>query len=123
MNTRWLFIFHQTPVEGGLTEEALDLLLVAASFELELQVLFVGDGVWHLTKPDSFAAAFPESKPPSYIKTFKALPDFELDDLFVLQTSLCERQLKSTELGVAAEVIDTNALRSLLQLADKVFHF
>lgn len=118
-NINWLFIFRLPPAEQGVTEDALDLLLVAAAFGVDLQVLFVSDGVRHIAKVlDAKAPPLPR-----YTKTFRALSDFEIEQRYVLQDSLQELNMSAADLTIEAEVINTRKLRDLLNTAHQVFHF
>lgn len=118
-NVNWLFVFRLPPAEQGVTEDALDLLLVAAAFGVSLQVLFIGDGVQHIAKVlDAKAEPLPR-----YTKTFRALSDFEIEQRYVLQDSLQELNLSATDLTIKAEIVDARKLRTLLNTAQQVFHF
>jgi len=44
-NNDWLFIYSSAPAELGLTQDGLDLMLVSASFGVNVSVLFVGAGI------------------------------------------------------------------------------
>lgn len=121
VNNQWLFIFQSAPIEEGLTADGLDLCLVAASFEVDLKLLFVGDGVRHIMKPSLDESV--SANLPSYTKTFQALADFEIEQCYVLDQSLKKFDLTETDLSIELEKISAEEMRSILRSATEVFNF
>lgn len=120
-NTDWLFIFHQAPAQNSLAQEALDFMLVAAAFGVNIQLLFVGESIKHIMRTTSFQQT---ETLPSYVKTFGALADFEISNVAVLDTSLSNSTDKNEpEFRVNVEVINSKKMRKLLSSAHKVFNF
>ena len=117
----WLFVFRTAPKEGGLTADGLDLCLVSAAFGFDLKVLFVGEGVFHIVKPE-VSVATGRSLPP-YTKTFKALSDFDIEQRFVLKQSLDRLSLHHDDLTVESALIEAREMRSLLNSVTQVFDF
>lgn len=73
-----IFIFEDAPIENGLASEAVDLVLVLSAFDADIEVYFVGEGLLnvqckHIDKP-------------RYTKRFKALGDFEVDQVFAVDS-------------------------------------
>lgn len=121
IKNQWLFIFQSSPVEEGLTADGLDLCLVAASFEVDLKLLFVGDGVQHIMKPS--LDKLMSKNMPSYTKTFRALADFEIDQCYVLDESLKNLGLAETDLSLQVEKVAVTEMQLLLRSASQVFNF
>lgn len=120
-NEDWLFVFKSTPVEQGLTADGLDFCLVAASFDVDLKLLFVGEGVQHIMKPA--VSELRSISLPSYAKTFKALADFEIEQCFVFDQSLDCLNLVNNDLAIEVMSVNSKAMRSLMMSATKVFNF
>ena len=81
-----VFVFQSSPEELALGSEGIDLLLVLSAFEAEVKVVFVGRGIdnvltSHLAKP-------------RYAKRFKALEDFDVDDVFVMADNVIDADIK-----------------------------
>lgn len=117
----WLFVFKTEPCEGGLVADGLDLCLVAAAFGIDLKILFVGNGVSHIVKPEK-NALFVDALP-KYAKTFKALADFEIEECFVFDQSLEELKVGVDGLSIDAGIVDANEMRSLINSSSQVFNF
>jgi len=112
-NNDWLFIYSSAPEELGLTQDGLDLMLVCASFGVNVSVLFVGTGVQHILK---------ETQLPKYVKTFGALQDFDIGQVEVFavnQLVKCEK----TDYRLPVKMIDANVMRQRINAAHQVFHF
>ncbi|HQQ74980.1 MAG TPA: sulfurtransferase complex subunit TusC [Pseudomonadales bacterium] len=111
-----LFILQRAPYGSSATREALDAALAAAAFEQNVQVLFSGDGVWHLST-DQQADAI-SSKDTS--KMLQALDYYDISDVFVDKISLQERGLSVTPLTITAKTIGGDTLKQLIRTADCV---
>lgn len=119
-NSNWLFIYRQAPEEGGVSQDALDFMLVAAAFGIALRVLFVGEGVKHIVLPKGKPAS---SELPRYVKTFGALEDFEITNVEVLDSSLENDLTKNLKFRVPTTRIDAKTMRQRIAGAQKVFTF
>lgn len=111
-----LFILQRAPYGSSATREALDAALAAAAFEQNVQILFTGDGAWHLSA-DQQADAI-SSKDTS--KMLQALDYYDISDVFVDEISLQERGLSAAPLAIATKAIGGDALKKLIRTADCV---
>jgi tRNA 2-thiouridine synthesizing protein C len=119
MAQKQLFIFSTAPYTDKQGLETLDAVLLSASFENEVSVLFIEDGVFQLLenqRPQSSGI-----KP--YTKTFKALSDFEVDSVLVERNSLLARGLDVEDLTVDVSLLDASQLADFIESQDRVFHF
>lgn len=73
-----LFVFESQPQEGSLAAEGIDLLLVLSAFDANIHIIFVGDGIKNLNNKDVN---------PRYVKRFKALPDFDVSNCYIVINS------------------------------------
>ena len=69
-----VFVFESPPKEYSLSAEGINLLLVFSAFEADVSVVFKGEGVKNIQQDDSH---------PRYVRRFKALPDFDVDQCFL----------------------------------------
>jgi tRNA 2-thiouridine synthesizing protein C len=117
VNKRCLFIVQALPRVGAIANEALDLLLVAAAFELEPTVLFRGDGVYQLV-----AAAHPDTLGIRDVaRAYSALPTYEVERIFVDRTALEAAGVDRAELSLPAVPVDGDEIRHLIASHDLVF--
>ena len=71
-----VLVFQQLPVENGLGAEGIDFLLVLSAFEAKIEVYFVDEGCENIIQQDRVL--------PRYTKRFKALPDFGIETVNVV---------------------------------------
>ena len=100
-----IFVFQNQPKEHSSTKEGIDLLLVLSSFDAELLVVFKDDGVKNLFDDDNM---------PRYIKRFKALSDFQVNDCYVVDS-----QMK--EFSIPVKHMSNEQFERLTQNAQKFF--
>ncbi|WP_448211642.1 sulfurtransferase complex subunit TusC [Colwellia sp. MEBiC06753] len=75
-------------------KEALDMALIYGSYEQEIALFFIGDGVWQLVANHQGELV----KVKDYLKTLDALTFYDIDHIFVCQRSLEERGLTISQL-------------------------
>jgi len=72
---------------GG--KDALDIALIFGSFEQAVSLFFQGDGVWQLIPGQDGSIISVKD----YLKTFAAFEFYDIEEVYVCQTSLEERNL------------------------------
>lgn len=114
-----LYIISVGPYSTAAGLEALDAILIGASFDLDVSILFVHDGVFQLKSgQDSNKSELKE-----YTKTFRALSDFGIDEIFVHDLSMIARGLEIDDLIVSVKVLNSLGVQNLLASRSKVFTF
>ncbi len=109
MSTRLLFVVRRPPYGDTLSREALDALLGAAALGAPVMALFMDDGVlqWQ-----------PGQQPPKGSKNLaamlKALPLYEIEDVFVSRACLLARGVDPDALPPEVEQLDDGQVRELL---------
>jgi len=79
----------KAPYAHSAGKDALDIALVFGSFEQAISLFFQGDGVWQLIpEQDGEVISIKD-----YLKTFSAFEFYDIEDIYVCQTSLEERNL------------------------------
>lgn len=114
-----LYVFSTGPYSNSLGQEGLDALLMGAAFDQVASVLFIHDGVFQIKlgqKPG-------ESEIKLYTKGFRALEDFGVRQVYVSQLALTARGLSTSDLSVAAEVLDQSEIVKLIASQHRVFTF
>ncbi len=116
-----LYVFEDGPYSGSAGIEALDAVLIGASFEQEISLLFLNDGVFQLNAGQSANSQPTGLK--QYTNAFKALSDFDVHQIFVHDLSLIARGLSQKELLIDTRLLDSPKVAQLIAQQDKVFTF
>ena len=108
---RVLYLIRRGP--GVAADETTDLMLVSGVFEQRTSVLFMDDGVYQLLGLCGRQSSL------------KALPTYEVSDLYVAEGSLTRRGLSAADIGdaqaeLAVEVLADDAVRDLIGRHDIV---
>lgn len=111
-----LFLLRQPPYATSHALEALEAALVAGVFEQAVSVLFKDAGVWQLLTEQSGDALATRS----IGKIVTALPEYDVDSLYVCETSLAERNLTARDLVLPVTLLSTAAQTDLIDTMDAV---
>lgn len=107
--TPLLFVIRTSPYQHTLAREAIDALLGSAALGAAVKVLFSGDAVLHW---------LPDQAPPGGQKNLgamlKALPLYDIDEVYVDRDALTTRGLTVDILPPGVSALDAAALRHLL---------
>ena len=109
---RILFVIAHPPRRGALALETLDQLLVGAAFDQKISVLFMGDGVYQLV---SSVEAFD-----NIARGYRALPTYDVDDIYVDKTAIARRGLSKDTLVLPARALTRRGIQSLIAAHDVV---
>ncbi|MGL5008229.1 MAG: sulfurtransferase complex subunit TusC [Plesiomonas sp.] len=117
---RIAFIFTQPPHGNAVGREGLDALLATSAYSDNLSVFFIGDGVLQL---------LPEQQPEiilarNYIATFKLLPLYDIENIYISTESLQQRGITEQHLLVLdAEPLCYSQLQQKLAEYDTILTF
>ncbi|BAJ02259.1 sulfurtransferase complex subunit TusC [Shewanella violacea] len=112
-------IFRRAPHGTAHGREALDLALLSASFEQEVSLIFVDEGVLHLITEQQPELAGAKD----YIATFGALDLYDIETVLVCQSSLERFGLADSELTFSVDRVTSASITAQLQAADEVLVF
>lgn len=97
-------INSKAPFSSDYGKDALDVALIFGSFEQKVSLFFQGDGVYQLiANQDATLVSIKD-----YLKTFSAFEFYDIEDIYVCQQSLVNRQLDET-----FHIKDVNVLASV----------
>lgn len=115
------FLFRTAPHGNAISREGLDALLAATAFcdEEDIGVFFIDDGVLNLLDGQNPELLLQKD----FIRTFKLLDLYDIEQRFVCADSLDQYNLKTEQLIISAEKIDRTLLINKLSQAEKVFTF
>ena len=116
MSKKILFLLRQAPYSSAHALEAIDSILVAGVFEQSVSVLFKDDGVWQLL--DQQQGELLGTRTVS--KVVRALPEYDVEALYVCSRSLRERNLSIGDLALQAKELSIEQQHSLISDQDMV---
>ena len=91
---KFLYVNRKAPYGSIYAWESLEVVLVGAAFEQDVQLLFMDDGVFQLTRGQDTSASHMKNFSPTY----SALGDYDVTKIYVDKESLAERGLTLDDL-------------------------
>lgn len=91
---KFLYVNRKAPYGTVYALESLEVVLIGAAFEQDVQLLFMDDGVFQIAKGQDTA----ESGMKNFSPTYSALGDYEVTKMYVDKESLEERGLTIDDL-------------------------
>jgi len=114
-----LIVNQSAPYSSGNAKESLDLALAAGTFEQDVSILFTGDACYQLLAMQNPKEI--DSKKLSQM--LKVLPIYGVENLFVDEQSLLDRNIKHIDHDLKITKISASKARELYQNATTVFRF
>lgn len=116
---KFMFVNRKAPYGTIHALESLEVVLIAATFDQDVSLVFVDDGVYELLKGQNSKAIGIKNFSPTY----RALEGYDVEKLFVERESLEARGLTEQDLLVPVEVLSSAALAALMAEQDVVLSF
>ncbi|CAA0093847.1 Intracellular sulfur oxidation protein DsrF [BD1-7 clade bacterium] len=113
---QYLYILRKPPYQGTLTRESLDMALATAAFDQQVQILFLGDGVFALKNEQQTETL----QRKNISKTLPALELYDINDVFVCTQSLADRGMTDKPLCISPTLINSAEINDKIRSADKV---
>ena len=111
-----MHVLRQAPHGTIYTYEGLEMILIMATYDQDISVVFIGDGVYALKKGQETSAIGIKG----FAKTFMALDGYDVEKLYVDQLSLEDRGLTEDDLVVAVEVLNSEEIGCLMKDQDVI---
>lgn len=111
-----LVIQRHAPFNSSHGREALDMLLALAAVEHNVSVLFSADAVYQLLP----TLHQPEVKLKAYPRSFKLFSLYDIEQVYVCQASLLQRNISSSQLNIAAQLLDATQIQQLISQQQQV---
>jgi len=119
MKKSFLLICRRAPYGQSLAREALDVALTAATFDQQVAMLFLGDGVLQLLKGQQPAAIAQKALD----KQLAALPLYDIEMVYVEAEALQQRGLALSDLALPAQALSADAIAEQINMHDVVLGF
>lgn len=110
----FLFLMRRSPYDGIWAQECIDQLLTTAAFDQRVRVLFLDDGVFQLLSEQESHVGGRKT----VASLLKALPLYDVEDIFVETESLQERGVSPGRLLLPAEPVLRAQIPALLDAAE-----
>jgi len=91
---KFLYVNRKAPHGTIYAHEALEVVLIGAAFEQEVTLAFIDDGVYQLLQNQDTGAIGTKNFAP----TFRALGDYDVNQIYVERESLEKRGLSKDDL-------------------------
>jgi tRNA 2-thiouridine synthesizing protein C len=114
-----MFVNRKAPYGTIYALESLEVVLIAATFDQDVSLVFVDDGVYELLKGQNTKAAGIKNFSPTY----RALDGYDVEKLYVERESLEARGLSPDDLVVPVEVLSSAEMADLMAEQDVVLSF
>src|SRR5210317_1811984 len=91
---KFMYLNRKAPYGTVYALESLEVVLIGAAFEQNVKLVFMDDGVFQLTKgqdPEGIGMK-------NFSKTYAALGDYDISQIYVDEASLSERGLTIDDL-------------------------
>ena len=111
-------IISSPPHGSAKGREALDIALAASAFN-HISVFFIDDGIFHLLPNQSPEHILMRD----YIATFNMLELYDIEDVYVCESSFNTRNLAKVTQNIACKVINNQSLNQLLNIQDVILTF
>ena len=120
MNTqRLLYVFTGGPYSNASGPEGTDAAMVGAALEQEVSVLFLHDGVFQLKASQDTS----NSKLKQFSKSYGALKDHDIAQVYVFDQSLRARGLATEDMTIDVEEINSDQVAELFRSQHQVLTF
>jgi tRNA 2-thiouridine synthesizing protein C len=130
---KFVYINRKAPYGTVYALESLEVVLIGAAFEQEVQLVFVDDGVYQLTKGQATDGIGMKN----FSKTYSALGDYDVNQIYVDEQSLKDRGLTMDDLQEltyededddwaeksSMKVVNREQLAELISNADVLLNF
>jgi tRNA 2-thiouridine synthesizing protein C len=116
---KFMFVNRKAPYGTIYALESLEVVLITATFDQDVSLVFIDDGVYELAKGQQTKGIGIKNFSPSY----RALEGYDIEKLYVDQASLDQRGLTEADLLVPVEVLDDQQMGELMAQQDVILSF
>ena len=116
---KFMFVNRKAPYGTIHALESLEVVLIAATFDQDVSLVFLDDGVFELVKGQNSKAIGIKNFSPTY----RALEGYDVEKLYVEQESMDARGLTEADLLVPVAVLSAAAMADLMAEQDVVLSF
>tara|TARA_B100000315_G_scaffold246469_1_gene273795 strand:- start:15603 stop:15968 length:366 start_codon:yes stop_codon:yes gene_type:complete len=108
--TKIMFVMRKPPHGSIYAYEGLETVLISGAYEQEISIVFIEDGILALMKDQDTS----ELGIKGFAPTYRALEDYDIENIYVDQSSLDKRGLKVEDLIIKPIVKDVGEIATLM---------
>jgi tRNA 2-thiouridine synthesizing protein C len=116
---KFMFVNRKPPYGTIYALESLEVVLIAATFDQDVSLVFLDDGVYELVKGQNSKGIGMKNFSPTY----RALEGYDVEKLYVERESLQARGLTEADLLVPVQVLGSAQMAELMAAQDVVLSF
>ena len=116
---KFMLVNRRAPHGTIYALEALEVVLIAATFDQDVSLAFIDDGVYSLVKGQKTTGLEMKNFSPMY----RALDDYDVNKIYVDRDSLQRRGLRSEDLLAPVELLEARELGQLMAQQDVLLNF
>ncbi len=116
---KFMFVNRKAPYGTIYALESLEVVLITATFDQDVSLVFLDDGVYEIVKGQNSKAIGIKN----YSPTYRALDGYDVEKLYVERESMQARGLTEADLLVPVEVLSSAEMADLMAEQDVVLSF
>ena len=116
---KFMFVNRKAPYGTIYALESLETVLITATFDQDVSLVFLDDGVYELVKGQNSKGTGIKNCSPTY----RALEGYDVEKLYVERESMDARGLTAADLLVPVEVLGSAEMAALMAEQDVVLSF
>ena len=116
---KFMFVNRKAPYGTIYALESLEVVLITATFDQDVSLVFLDDGVYELMKGQDTAGIGIKN----HSKTYRALEGYDVEKLYVERESMAARGLAESDLLVDVQMLSSAELAALMAEQDVVLSF
>ena len=116
---KFMFVNRKPPYGTIHALESLEVVLIAATFDQDVSLVFLDDGVYEIVKGQDTKGIGIKN----HSKTYRALEGYDVEKLYVEQESMTARGLTEADLMVPVEVLSSAQLAALMVEQEVILSF
>jgi tRNA 2-thiouridine synthesizing protein C len=116
---KFMFINRKAPYGTIYALESLEVVLITATFDQDVSLVFIDDGVYELVKGQDTQGIGIKN----HSKTYRALDGYDVEKLYVERESMDARGLTADDLLVDVKVLSSIEMAALMAEQDVVYSF
>ncbi|MBN8486233.1 MAG: sulfurtransferase complex subunit TusC [Burkholderiales bacterium] len=116
---KFMFVNRKAPYGTIYALESLEVVLITATFDQDVSLVFMDDGVYQLMKGQDTTGIGIKN----HSKTYRALDGYDVEKLYVERASLEARGLTEDDLIVDVEVLSGDEMAGLMAEQDVIYSF
>ena len=116
---KFMFVNRKAPYGTIYALESLEVVLITATFDQDVSLVFIDDGVYELVKGQQTKGIGVKNFSPSY----RALEGYDVEKLYVDSASLAQRGLTEADILVPVEMLDAQQMGELMAEQDVILSF